>query len=205
MPPTSTTLAVAWEWNGEIAPGVTAGADINARSLPIYVDGMLLTTSGERRTVVSLDPATGKTLWSFQEPLTPRHEYSMRSNHGKGVTYARINGRGVVFMTSPGFFLHALDAKTGKPIEGWGGTGAGRRVPGNGNRRSAQGLDRRLGSVERGEAALRRGQGPAARTRLHHDVFAADRRQRRAHRRQLRRTGLQPDAHRERAGRHPGV
>ena len=115
------SLAVAWEWNGEIAPGVNAGADINARSLPIYVDGMLLTTSGERRTVVSLDPATGKTLWSFQEPLTPRHEYSMRSNHGKGVTYARINGRGVVFMTSPGFFLHALDAKTGKPLEGWGG------------------------------------------------------------------------------------
>ena len=58
---------------------------------------MLITTSGPRRTVVSLDPATGKTLWTFQEPLTPRHEYSMRSNHGKGVTYARINGRGVVF------------------------------------------------------------------------------------------------------------
>ena len=34
------TLKVAWEWNGEIAPGVTAG-DVNARSLPIYVDGML--------------------------------------------------------------------------------------------------------------------------------------------------------------------
>ena len=82
---------------------------------------MLLTTSGQRRTVVSLDPATGKTLWSFQEPLTPRHEYSMRSNHGKGVAYARINGRGVVFITTPGFFLHALDAKTGKPLEGWGG------------------------------------------------------------------------------------
>ena len=51
------TLKVAWEWNGEVPPDVTLG-DINARSLPIYVDGMLLTTSGERRTVVSLDPAT---------------------------------------------------------------------------------------------------------------------------------------------------
>ena len=55
------TLKVAWEWNGDAGPGVTVG-DINARSLPIYVDGMLLTTSGERRTVLSLDPATGKTL-----------------------------------------------------------------------------------------------------------------------------------------------
>jgi quinoprotein glucose dehydrogenase len=113
-------LKIAWQWNGEVPPDVTIG-DINARSLPIYVDGMLLTTSGERRTVLSLDPATGKTLWTFQEPMTPRHEYSMRSNHGKGVTYARINGRGVVFVSTPGFFLHALDAKTGKPLEGWGG------------------------------------------------------------------------------------
>jgi glucose dehydrogenase len=114
------TLKVAWEWNGDAGPGVEVG-DINGRSIPIYVDGMLITTSGPRRTVVSLDPATGKTLWSFQEPSTPRLEYSMRSNHGKGVAYARINGRGVVFLTTPGFFLHALDAKTGKPLEGWGG------------------------------------------------------------------------------------
>ncbi len=114
------SLQVAWEWNGEVPPGVEVG-DINARGLPIYVDGMLITTSGPRRTVVSLDPATGKTLWTFQEPSTPRHEYSMRSNHGKGVAFRRINGRGVVFVTTPGFFLHALDAKTGKPLEGWGG------------------------------------------------------------------------------------
>jgi glucose dehydrogenase len=113
------TLKVAWEWGGDAGPGVTVG-EINARSLPIYVDGMLLTTSGPRRTVVSLDPATGKPLWSFQEPVTPRHEYSMRSNHGKGVSYARINGRGVVFITTPGFFLHALDARTGRPLEKWG-------------------------------------------------------------------------------------
>ncbi len=114
------TLKVAWEWDGDAGPGVEIG-DINGRGLPIYVDGMLITTSGPRRTVVSLDPATGKTLWTFQEPSTPRHEYSMRSNHGKGVAYHRINGRGIVFVTTPGFFLHALDAKTGKPLEKWGG------------------------------------------------------------------------------------
>ena len=112
-------LKVSWEWDGEV-PGGEKITDINARSLPIYVDGMLFTTAGPRRTVVSLDPATGKTLWTFQEPLTPRHEYSMRSNHGKGVTYARINGRGVVLISTPGFFLHALDARTGRPLEGWG-------------------------------------------------------------------------------------
>ncbi len=126
------SLQVAWEWSGDAGPGVEVG-DINARSLPIYVDGMLITTSGPRRTVVSMDPATGKTLWSFQEPLTPRHEYSMRSNHGKGVAYARLNGRGVVFVTTPGFFLHALDAKTGQPLEGWGSAVPVDGFPGSGS------------------------------------------------------------------------
>ena len=141
------TLKIAWEWGAADAPGVDLG-DINGRSLPIYVDGMLLTTSGPRRTVVSLDPATGKTLWTFQEPETPRHAYSMRSNHGKGVAYGRVNGRGVVYVTTPGFFLHALDAKTGQPLERLGRRRAGARLPQDRLGRHAQGPDRRLGSVE---------------------------------------------------------
>jgi quinoprotein glucose dehydrogenase len=114
-------LKVAWEWRGAKDAGVDLGGPVNARGLPIYVDGMLITVSGPRRTVVALDPSSGKTLWSFQEPTTARLEYSMRANHGKGVAYTRINGRGVVFVTTPAFFLHALDAKTGRPLEGWGG------------------------------------------------------------------------------------
>jgi quinoprotein glucose dehydrogenase len=115
-------LKVAWEWRGEKDAGIPLGGEVNARSLPIYVDGMLITTAGPRRTVLALDPATGKTLWAFQEPVTPRQEYSMRANHGKGVAYARVNGRGVVFISTPAFFLHALDAKTGRPLENWGGS-----------------------------------------------------------------------------------
>jgi quinoprotein glucose dehydrogenase len=112
------TLRVAWEWSG--VPGLELG-DINGRGLPIYVDGMLYTTSGPRRTVVAMDPATGKNIWAFQEPETPRHAYSMRSNHGKGVTYYRLNGRGVIVIVTPAFFVHVLDAKTGQPVDKWGG------------------------------------------------------------------------------------
>jgi glucose dehydrogenase len=115
------TLRVAWEWRGAKDAGVELGGPVNPRGLPIYVDGMLITTSGPRRTVVALDPTTGKTIWSFQEPTTARQEYSMRANHGKGVAYTRINGRGVVLVTTPAFFLHALDARTGRPLENWGG------------------------------------------------------------------------------------
>ena len=113
-------LKVAWQWKADTDAGVPMFGEVNARGLPIYVDGMLITVSGPRRTISAINPATGKTLWTFQEPATPRQEYSMRNNHGKGVAYARVNGRGVVYISTPAFFLHALDAKTGEPLSNFG-------------------------------------------------------------------------------------
>jgi len=113
-------LAVAWQWKGSDSP-VDLGGDTLPRNLPIYADGRLITTAGPTRTVVAMDPATGKTLWTFQEPETFRRKYSPRYNHGKGVAYADIDGRGVVYIITAAFFLHALDAETGKPLEGFGG------------------------------------------------------------------------------------
>jgi glucose dehydrogenase len=107
-------LEVAWEWNA------TSFGPSTARATPSYIDGKLITVAGNRRHVVALDPATGDVLWTFREPNTPRHDYSMRQGYGKGITYAELDGRGVVFITSPGFFLHALDADTGRPLENWG-------------------------------------------------------------------------------------
>jgi glucose dehydrogenase len=108
-------LEVAWEWNG------ASFGDVLARPIPIYVDGMLITVAGDRRYVVAMDAGTGETLWTFREPSTFRWEYSMRKNHGKGVAYANIGGRDVVYVVTPAFFLHALDAHTGQPLEGFGG------------------------------------------------------------------------------------
>ncbi len=111
-------LEVAWEWDG-----ASFGA-VSGRSTPSYVDGRLFTVAGYNRHVVAIDPGSGETIWSYREPKTPRAEYSMRSDYGKGVAYAEIGGRGAVLIVSPGFFLTALDAATGIPLEGWG-----RRVP----------------------------------------------------------------------------
>jgi quinoprotein glucose dehydrogenase len=113
------SLAIAWQW-ADSTSGVDLGGRTLARNLPVYANGKLITTAGPKRTVVAIDPGTGKTLWSFQEPETFRWEYSMRASHGKGVAYAEIDGKGVVFVTTPAFFLHALDAETGKPLENWG-------------------------------------------------------------------------------------
>ncbi len=100
------------------------GASFNARSgrsTPLYVNGVLYTVAGPRRHVVALDPANGELLWSYREPNTFRHEYSMRKDYGKSVAYSEVDGRGVIYIVSPAFFLTALDAETGRPLEGFGG------------------------------------------------------------------------------------
>ena len=110
-------VEVAWVWRADnYGPEV----DPQMKSTPTYIDGILYTVAGQRRTVAAIDPATGETIWSYREPNTTRWERSMRQNYGKGVAYGEIDGRGVIYYTSPGYFLHALDAKTGRHLEGFG-------------------------------------------------------------------------------------
>ena len=107
-------LKEAWVWNG-------ASFDAQSgRSTPSYVNGKLFTVAGPRRHVIAMDPESGETLWSYREPNTFRWEYSMRKDYGKGVAYAEVDGKGVVYIISPAFFLTALDADTGAPLEGFG-------------------------------------------------------------------------------------
>ncbi len=107
-------LELEWTWS-DASFGATP-----PRSTPVYASGRLFTVAGARRHVVAIDPVTGETLWSFREPNTFRWEYSMRAPWGKGIAYTEIDGRGVVFIVTPAFFLYALDAETGDLLENWG-------------------------------------------------------------------------------------
>ena len=110
-------LETAWTWRGDnFGPNL----DYFSRSTPIYVDGLLYTVVSPRRQVVAIDPATGETIWTFREPETIRHLRSPRQAYGKGVAYGEVDGRGVIYITTPAFFLWALDAKTGRPLDDWG-------------------------------------------------------------------------------------
>ena len=110
-------LEVAWIWQGNNSGG---GVEYTSRSTPVFVNGVLYTVTGQRRQVVAIDAATGERLWTFREPETMRYLRSPRTDFGKGVAYAEVDGRGVIYITTPGFFLWALDAKTGRPLENWG-------------------------------------------------------------------------------------
>ncbi|MDX1490306.1 MAG: PQQ-binding-like beta-propeller repeat protein [Pseudohongiellaceae bacterium] len=107
-------LKEAWVWDGASFDAASG------RSTPSYVDGKLFTVAGPRRHVIAMDPMTGETLWSYREPNTYRWEYSMRKDYGKGVAYGEVDGKGVIYIISPAFFLTALDADTGTPLEGFG-------------------------------------------------------------------------------------
>jgi len=110
-------LEQAWLWRGD---NFGPSPDYILRSTPIYADGRLFTVAGQSRAVSALDPATGEVLWMFREPHTTRWERSSRKSHGKGVAYSEVDGRGVIYLVTPAFFLHALDAETGLPLEGFG-------------------------------------------------------------------------------------
>lgn len=110
-------LEIQWVWRGDnFGPHPL----YLSRSTPSYIDGTLYTVAGYRRTVVAMDPKTGETLWTYREPNTKRWEESMRASYGKGVGWAEVDGRYVIYVITPAFFLHAIDAKTGEHLEGFG-------------------------------------------------------------------------------------
>ena len=111
-------LEVAWLWRGD---NYGPHPSYVSRSTPSYINGVLYTVTGYRRTVAAIDPSTADTLWTYREPNTKRWEESMRSSYGKGVAHEVVNGRDVIYYISPAFFLHAFDALTGEHLEGFGG------------------------------------------------------------------------------------
>ncbi|MFQ5568425.1 MAG: PQQ-binding-like beta-propeller repeat protein [Rhodothermales bacterium] len=110
-------LEEAWRWK---ADNFGPAPDFIYRATPLYVNGTLYTVAGQRRTVVAIDPATGETLWMWRMKENPRWQASTRKNYGKSVAYAEVDGRGIIYLITPGYYLVALDAETGRPIPHFG-------------------------------------------------------------------------------------
>jgi quinoprotein glucose dehydrogenase len=102
-------LQVAWTYDAH-----DAFKDSEMQSNPIIVDGMLYATTPKMR-VIALEAATGREVWSFDpnqgSPVQRRFRH-------RGVTVYKDR----VFVTNRNY-LWALDRKTGKPIQSFGGDG----------------------------------------------------------------------------------
>ncbi|MFY7921849.1 MAG: PQQ-binding-like beta-propeller repeat protein, partial [Gemmatimonas sp.] len=104
------SLAVAWEWKGG-----AFGKDEYYRTTPLYANGRLYTVATTRRVVTALDPETGETLWMYRLEEGIRWQKAPRQFAGRGLAYWNAGGRERVLVTTPGYHLVSLDAKTGKP------------------------------------------------------------------------------------------
>ena len=81
---------------------------------PLMVEGLLYVVT-PKQSVMALDPATGVTVWTWDAPEPGGQPV-------RGLAYWSGQGQRLLF-TSNGPFLVALDASTGKPVEGFGHRG----------------------------------------------------------------------------------
>lgn len=96
-------------------PRRTAPRNRASQSTPLVVGGVMYLSTPYGR-VVALDPETGKKIWEHETPYTPA---------GRGVAYWPGDGGlppQILFGTGNGWLI-ALNAKTGKPVPGFGEEG----------------------------------------------------------------------------------
>ena len=130
-------LKIAWKWTPPVPPapsslGGTAQSNgdptlarFRSEATPIMVGGVIYESAGGQRDVAAIDAKTGKQLWLFQGiDEHGRDRKAPRRNAGRGVSYWTDGREERIFVVTTGFYLVALDAKTGVPVKSFGTNGA---------------------------------------------------------------------------------
>ncbi len=118
-------LRVAWRWS---ARNFGPRPALQMQVSPLIVDGVMYTAAGVNRDVVALDAATGQQLWHWRPTGELLRWFDIiervARSSGRGVTYW-TDGAGDerIFVVMNSFMLVALDAKTGRPVTGFGKDG----------------------------------------------------------------------------------
>jgi quinoprotein glucose dehydrogenase len=115
------SLDVAWRFKTD---NMGPAPEFNLQSTPLVVGGRLYSTGGTRRSVVSLDAATGQLLWVHNEEEGARARIAPRQLSGRGLSYWSDGKEERILYVTPGYQLVALDAKTGQRVPGFGRSGS---------------------------------------------------------------------------------
>lgn len=113
-------LTVAWEFN---AANFGPSPEYRFQSTPLMVNGKIYSTAGSRRSVVSLDAATGELLWFYNLDEGERGQNAPRQLSGRGLAYWQADDEERVVYVTPGYQMVALDAATGIPVSEFGNNG----------------------------------------------------------------------------------
>ncbi len=113
-------LEVAWTWKFDNYG--SAAQTATTETTPLMVGGKLYFTAGQRRTVIAADAGTGETLWTWRPDEGARFDAAPRKVH-RGVAYWTNGQEERIVLVTPGFQLVSLDAKPGRPVQGFGQDG----------------------------------------------------------------------------------
>jgi quinoprotein glucose dehydrogenase len=102
-----TGLQVAWSYDTADGPG-------DPQNQPIVVNGVLYGVTPKHK-IIALDAASGKLIWSFDSTVRAR-------GPNRSVAYWASGSESRIFAGIQSF-IYALDARTGKPVEGFGKAG----------------------------------------------------------------------------------
>ncbi|HWA23244.1 MAG TPA: PQQ-binding-like beta-propeller repeat protein [Caulobacterales bacterium] len=90
---------------------------------PLVSRGRMFFTAGTRRSVVSIDAATGEVIWVHREDEGERAAKAARLESGRGVAYWTDGKEERILYVTLGYQLVALDATTGLRVPGFGNNG----------------------------------------------------------------------------------
>lgn len=124
-----THLEKAWEYHsGDLPPEDLSGKLIALEDQPTLIDGNLVVCTTKRR-VIALDPKTGRERWSF-DPKDPLERDNIGMRKCRGISHwidpeaeQDANCKSRIFLGTADYRLVSIDAKNGKPCQGFGNNG----------------------------------------------------------------------------------
>jgi len=113
-------LEIAWRFPLDSFGPSPEGQNVTT---PLMVNGTLYATAGVTRDIIALDPEKGQLLWLWRAQEGERFDKAPRKGSGKGLAYWGDGVREYVLTVTPGYYLVALNAKTGLPVQDFGAGG----------------------------------------------------------------------------------
>jgi quinoprotein glucose dehydrogenase len=113
-------LEVAWRFDLSNFGPTTEGQNVTT---PVMANGTLYATAGVTRDIVAIDPANGQLLWLWRAQEGERFDKAPRKGSGKGLAYWSDGTQEMILTVTPGYYLVALNAKTGLPVVNFGAGG----------------------------------------------------------------------------------
>ena len=110
-------LEVAWRFKTD---NLGTRPEYKLEGTPLAIRGMVYATGGTRRSVVSLDGATGEIRWVHSYREGQRAVYAPRQLSGRGLSYWTDGKEERILYVTTGYRLIALDARTGQMVQGFG-------------------------------------------------------------------------------------